>query len=103
MAVENAGDGGVDGRVDVFGKRRLHPPCLDAGDDVQILDAVFAGAGENVFQAAGFIGMGDDELAAIPVGDAVVFKIGVELAAPFDAEAGFQRVFRVIEPRMDDF
>ena len=87
---------------DRFVESWLHPPSFGAKDDLQIFDIVVTRTGEDISKLVFLIRVGNDELAAVLVLDAVGLKIGVELAAPFYAEARLQRILGIVKPGMDD-
>ena len=86
MAVEDAGDGRADCSCDVLAQRWLDFACRCAGNELKPFDPVRLRPGHDGAKTVGLIGMGDDQLSAILVGDTMRVEIGVEGAPSAHAE-----------------
>ena len=85
------------------GEFRLHGERLCLGQRLQIADPVGLGLGAEFFQRGPLPVLGgDDELAAAPVRDAVLFAIAIERELARNAQLRLQRPRRVIDAGMDD-
>ncbi len=90
-------DGGIASERRLERARGITCQPLDA------FDAVNLGLLEDFLESFDFgLTIGNDQLAASVVVDAVLIQEGIERAAPLDAEPGPQRASGVVEPGVDD-
>ena len=91
-------DGGIASERRFERARGITRQPLDA------FDAVDLGLLKDLLEGFGFgFAIGDDQLAAAVVVDAVLIQKGIQRTAALFAESGLQRSGWVIKPGMDDF
>ncbi len=101
MAVDDAGRRRQQSRDAI--KRRFETLRLRGGEPLDIVDAIGARRGRDLFEGRdlALVG-GDDQLAELGMRNPVVAAIAVEPLAPGDAACRLEAAGRVIDPAMDD-